>query len=478
MSESNMQNEYTGRLLVVGKPKQSKEAIAAIRNATGLSIASSRDFKDQSVGVEALDSGDGVFFDEIGIAVVTPNAEDQFSKLAGASALAGEEDEFPIVEPERIVYASDDNFGDYLRGFRDAINAVSDKYSVAAYDQSQASLLEAPTVLANDSTWGLQSTKVVTSFPFMQTRSGAGIKIAVLDTGMDLSHPDFAGRTVISQSFVPGESVQDGHSHGTHCIGTACGPLDPTDPNQPRYGVAHACDIYVGKVLSNGGSGADGWILGGINWAIAQGCQIVSMSLGARTSQDGFSAAYESAAQAALNAGTLIIAAAGNDHGQPVSHPANCPSIMAVGAVDQNHVKANFSNITFFSPHGSVDIAGPGVDTLSSIPVSMGSYGVKSGTSMAAPHVAGIAALHAQANAAYRGAALWQRLTASALALSSQPATHVGAGLVQAPYRRHRFVWDRPIPWPPVFKRPDLPIDFPPVPIPPRPLIRGQSKRT
>ncbi|MGL4491000.1 MAG: S8 family serine peptidase [Rhizobiaceae bacterium] len=478
MSVPSMQGEFTGRLLVVGKPKKGKDTISAIKDATGLSIASSRDFKDQAVGVEALESSDGVYFDEIGIAVITPKAEDHFSKLAGSSALASGDDEYPIVEPERIVHALDENFGDYLRGFRDAINTVTDKYSgiADAYDD-QAMLMDAPSILANGSTWGLQSTNVVTGMPFMQTRTGAGIKIAVLDTGMDLNHPDFAGRTIVSQSFVPGEAVQDGHSHGTHCIGIACGPLNPTDPNQPRYGVAHACDIYVGKVLSNAGSGADGWILGGINWAIAQGCEVISMSLGARTSQDGFSAAYENAAQAALNAGTLIIAAAGNDFSQPVSHPANCPSIMAVGAVGPNHVKADFSNVTFFSPHGSVDIAGPGVGTLSSVPVSMGSYDSKSGTSMATPHVAGIAALHAQRNASYRGAALWQRLTATALGLPSEPSTHVGSGLVQAPFRRIRFDWP-PVhhPWPPVFKHPGFPIDSPVRPIQPVPGMRARAK--
>ncbi len=466
MSSKDMQGEYTGRLLLVGKPKNAKSTIASIKAETGLSVASLRDFKDQSVGVEALSEGDGVYFDEIGITVITPKEDDHFSKLSMAKSLSIAEEDFPILEPERIVYAIDENFGDYLRGFRDAVNAVSDKYGNVTEAPAMEDLA---TTLANGSTWGLQVTKTVVGFPFSQTRSGSGIKVAVLDTGFDLNHPDFAGRTIVSQSFVPGEAVQDGHSHGTHCIGTACGPLEPTDQSRERYGIAYAADIYAGKVLSNAGSGADGWILGGINWAIAQGCQVISMSLGAPTSEGGFSQAYENAAQAALNAGTLIVAAAGNSFGQPVGHPANCPSIMAVGAVDQNLIKADFSNISFFPPHGSVDIVGPGVGTFSSVPVDKGTYGFKSGTSMATPHVAGIAALHAQSNASYRGAALWQRLIATALALPNQPGTHVGSGLAQAPYRRrligipHPF----PFPFPPVVFRPKLP-HFPIPPIPPR----------
>lgn len=457
--------EFTGRLLVTGRPHQGKDTIKSLNKTTGLSIASSLDFADQAVTAEALAEGDGIYFDEIGVTVVTPKSDDQVSRLAGMEALSADE-EAPIVEPERYVYAMNEQFGEYLRGFRDAVNQVSSTY-LGSMEMEGEIDEEEVAVLANGSTWGLQKTRVVVGFPLGQIWTGAGIKVAVLDTGMDLGHPDFVGRGIISQSFVPNEAVQDLHSHGTHCIGTACGPKEPSDPNQPRYGVAYQAQIYAGKVLSNAGSGADGWILGGINWAIANHCQIVSMSLGAATNASGYSAAYEAAAQAGLAAGTLIVAAAGNDSSRPVSHPANCPSIMAVGAVDQNLAKAGFSNVTFFPPHGKVDVVGPGVGTLSSVPVSHGKYGTKSGTSMATPHVAGIAALHAQSNPAYRGAALWQRLVATGFALPGQPANHVGAGLAQAPYRRLQIA-----PWP--FPRPFPPVKIPPIlrpvpPIPPQP---------
>ncbi len=99
----------------------------------------------------------------------------------------------------------------------------------------------------------------------------------MLDTGFDVGHPDFAGRRVVTQSFVPGEQAQDGHGHGTHCIGTDCGPRQPGQ--LPRYGIAYEAEIYAGKVLSNAGSGTDAGILAGIQWAIANGCQVISMSL-------------------------------------------------------------------------------------------------------------------------------------------------------------------------------------------------------
>lgn len=103
--------------------------------------------------------------------------------------------------------------------------------------------------------------------------------MAVLDTGLDLDHPDFAGRQIYAESFINGETADDGNGHGTHTIGTSCGAKKPhTDP---RYGVAYEAEIYAGKVLSNGGSGDDSGILAGIEWALSNGCQIISMSLGA-----------------------------------------------------------------------------------------------------------------------------------------------------------------------------------------------------
>ena len=114
--------------------------------------------------------------------------------------------------------------------------------------------------------------------------------MAVLDTGMDLRHPDFVGRPVVSQTFV-GQPVQDLHGHGTHCIGTSCGPKAPPGTT-PRYGIGSAASIFAGKVLSNAGSGTQAQVLAGMNWAIANGCHVISMSLG---SQSPVNAAYTAA---------------------------------------------------------------------------------------------------------------------------------------------------------------------------------------
>jgi subtilisin family serine protease len=380
-----------------------------------------------------------VVFPDLGVAVVNTPPE-QIQSVAAAA-----DSDILAIEPERIVYAFDDlppwsalalqpaavSTGfpiDYFRGYRDAVNHLYDK--LAGTSGELAAEGATPLVSETEFTWGLQATKVPAS-----RFTGKGIRVAVLDTGFDLGHPDFAGRRVTSQSFVQGQAVQDGNGHGTHCIGTSCGPKRPG--TLPRYGIAFEADIFAGKVLSNQGSGGDAGILAGIQWAVTNRCAIVSMSLGARVEVgQSFSQVFEQAASRALAAGTLIIAAAGNDSRRPqmlkpVSHPANCPSIMAVAAIDSALRTAFFSNQGINPQGGQVDIAGPGVDVRSSWP-RPNLYNTIDGTSMATPHVAGIAALWAQSNAAFRGRALMSVLTQSArrLNLSSKD---VGAGLVQAP---------------------------------------------
>lgn len=438
----------TGRYLVLLREGELRSGVEVLGSSVGLQVASASDFDESAVPSEALAESEAIVFDKLGVAVVnTP--PDQFERL---SAAAAEESPILAIEEERIVYALVDDvldipavalppaqplegqpaasLGPYLRGYQDAVNHLIEKL----LGESGAEAIGMPgggaPLVDGDLTWGLQATNVGAS-----QYTGAGVRVAVLDTGFDLGHPDFMGRRVVSQSFIRGEAVQDGHGHGTHCIGTACGPRRPGQ--LPRYGVAGGADIYVGKVLSNQGSGSDGGILAGIEWAITNGCAIISMSLGAPTVVgQTFSRIFETAARRALAAGTLIIAAAGNESrrpGQisPVGHPANCPSIMAVAAVDAQLGIAYFSSGGLSLQGGQVDIAGPGVGVRSSWPRPM-LYRSISGTSMATPHVAGIAALFAEANPDIRGGALGWLLLQSARRLIL-PTRDVGAGLVQAP---------------------------------------------
>jgi len=158
-----------------------------------------------------------------------------------------------------------------------------------------------------------------------------------------------------------------------------------------------------------------------MNWAIANRCQVISMSLGA---QSPVQAAYTNAGAAALRNGCLIIAAAGNA-ATNTGAPANSPTILSVAALDSTLRPSSFSNF------GKIEIAAPGRDVFSSWPRPQ-RYRTISGTSMATPHVSGCAALWAESSATLRGATLWRRLQSSAVRLPFPP-TKVGAGLVQAP---------------------------------------------
>jgi subtilisin family serine protease len=369
--------------------------------------ADARDFSDQSVSMAALGDADALIFPEVGAALIGAAAA-QSRSMSAASEFASD-DAMQIIEPEYFVFPEGAN--DYLRGFLRAAETISRDLgavdALAPDDEEQAQSLGA--------TWGLTACRVPAS-----VRNGLGIKVAVLDTGFAIGHPDFAGRAVVSNTFV-GQPVQDLHGHGTHCIGTALGPQSPTG-STPRYGIAFRGSIFAGKVLSNAGGSVGGSVLAGMNWAIANGCQVISMSLGGA---GPVQAAYTAAGQAALQRGLLIVAAAGNGSGAPTGYPANSPTIFSVASLDANLQPSSFSN------RGKVEIAAPGRDVFSAAPMPR-RYATMSGTSMATPHVAGCAALWAQTSPALRGMALWNRLRASARPLPF-PASQVGAGLVQAP---------------------------------------------
>lgn len=206
---------------------------------------------------------------------------------------------------------------------------------------------------------------------------GKGIRVAVLDTGIDSAHPDIAPNYKGGISFVPGQTTMDGNSHGTHCAGTIAAAINGTGV----IGVAPAASLYAVKVLDNSGSGQWSWLIAGINWCIQNKMKVLSMSLGG----PGAPAALGAMCDAAWNNGLLLVAAAGNSGGA-IGAPASFPNVIAVSAIDSANVIASFS-----SRGPKIELCAPGVSVLSTIPG--GGYGTKSGTSMACPHVAGTAAL-------------------------------------------------------------------------------------
>ncbi|QTE28232.1 S8 family peptidase [Pengzhenrongella sicca] len=314
---------------------------------------------------------------------------------------------------------------------------------------------------ATTTAWGVSAVHADIS-----ARTGAGVTVAVLDTGIDRTHTAFAGVNITEHDF-SGSGNGDVQGHGTHCAGTILG----RDVDGTRIGVARGVEtLLIGKVLGDDGSGDSEMIFRGIQWATQEKAHVVSMSLGfdfpgmvKRLVDDGWpvdlatSAALEAyranlrmfdalmevaQSAAAFGTGTVIVAAAGNESERQidpqyeigVSLPAAADGVISVGALGQS--AAGFQIAPFSNTFPQV--SGPGVDIVSA--KAGGGLRSLSGTSMATPHVAGVAALWWEEVLAsalpHTAVSITARLLARAQTTGFAPDVDVadrGAGLVQAP---------------------------------------------
>ncbi|MFE5888101.1 S8 family serine peptidase [Streptomyces sp. NPDC056462] len=227
---------------------------------------------------------------------------------------------------------------------------------------------------------------------------GKGTEVAVLDTGADAEHPDLKGRITASKNFTDSPDADDHDGHGTHTTSTVGGTGAASDGR--KKGVAPGADLLHGKVLNDYGQGETSWIIAGMQWAVDQGADVVSMSLGnpARTDcTDPMAQATEELARSSEN--TLFVIAAGNTGpgNNTVSSPGCAPSVLTVGAVDRDDATASFSSRgpVYGSHTLKPEIAAPGVGISAAQAGGRGVYAYQSmsGTSMATPHVAGAAAI-------------------------------------------------------------------------------------
>jgi subtilisin family serine protease len=339
-----MSVEVTGRFIIVLKDQVVADTAAirtTLNEAAGLKdVPSSADYEGGAIPAEALAEGEAVHIDKLGIVVVS--GEEAVQGLAAAASDA--DSPILVIEPEYIAYPSRLPEGglplEYLRGYRDSVNHLYDQLVGRGAAAGEEAALLARLEDTPQFTWGLQATRVSTS-----QHSGQGVKVAVLDTGLDFQHSDFLGRMIVSQSFVQGVTVQDIHGHGTHCVGTACGSQAAAGR---RYGVASGAQIFVGKVFNNAQprpQAPTASVIAGLEWAITNGCRVASLSLGVPINQKIMQ--YEVPIRRALNAGTLVVAAAGNNANRPglpgfdparpstngfVEPPANADAAMAVAA--------------------------------------------------------------------------------------------------------------------------------------------------
>ncbi|MFD4231794.1 S8 family serine peptidase [Streptomyces sp. NPDC058545] len=270
---------------------------------------------------------------------------------------------------------------------------------------------------------------------------GKGVKVAVLDTGADLNNADIKSEIVGSQSFVNGQTVQDGHGHGTHVASTIAGSGANSDG---RYkGVAPGADLLVGKVLANSGQGLDSGILAGMDWAVGQGADVVSMSLGG-TDTPGEDVLTNAVNSLSASSGTLFVIAAGNSGPgeSTLGTPGAADAALTVGAVDKSDELAGFSSRGPRLGDMAIkpEITAPGVDIVAAraAGTTMGTpvdanYTSAGGTSMATPHVAGSAAILKQRHPDWTGQRIKDALTAHAKSAADQTVYQQGYGRVDIP---------------------------------------------
>ncbi|MFD4592353.1 S8 family peptidase [Streptomyces rubiginosohelvolus] len=262
---------------------------------------------------------------------------------------------------------------------------------------------------------------------------GKGTKVAVLDTGIDAGHPDVKDRLVGTRSFIPGEEVDDKNGHGTHVASTIAGSGAASEG--ANKGVAPAADLLVGKVLSDEGSGADSGIIEAMEWATAEGADIVSMSLGSPVPDDGTDPMSQAVNSLSADGGPLFVIAAGNAYGAgTIGSPGSAEQALTVAAVDKQDGRADFSSMgPLVRSHGlKPDLSAPGVDinaaASQSVPGTEGMYRSMSGTSMATPHVAGAAAILKQRHPDWSGQRIKDALMTSSQKLDAYTPYQQGTG--------------------------------------------------
>ena len=397
--------------------------VQKVSRALNTSLTSSAELSSQVRAHQIFEKGDGLFFKNLNVAVVENIEAEKMKSVA-------EQDSNIIYWEEDKVFSIEDSQS-LLQSMKEDLAALSiklEELEKIIQAKSEEDIPKDPKF-----SWGMEAIGLKES-----SLTGKGVKVAILDTGFFADHPDFQNRDLIGKSLIKNVSWdKDGNGHGTHCAGVAVGDKSSSGV---KYGVAHEATIAIGKVLKDNGLGRSSGIIDAIDWALEKKMDIISMSFGLGVKiGEAPSPIFELIGRKALNQNCLLIAAAGNDSKRPnlprpVSSPANAESIMAVAALDLQLKVANFSNGGLnASDGGRIDLAAPGVEVFSAYSMNAADpslYKSMNGTSMATPHVAGLAALYKEAFPKLSAAELWLKLEKNAKKLSGQKFRDVGNGLV------------------------------------------------
>lgn len=262
--------------------------------------------------------------------------------------------------------------------------------------------------------WGVNRIDADLVWP---TSTASGVKVAILDTGISLSHPDLKNNIKGGFNTInPSKSANDDNGHGSHVAGIVAA----TNNSIGVIGVGPSINLYAVKVLNAAGSGYYSDIIEGLQWSVQNGMKVVNMSFGASV---GTQSLHDAIIAANSNGVTLVAAAGNGGITSPVGYPAAYPEVIAVAATNVNNQVASFS-----STGPEVDVAAPGVSVYSTYKGS--SYATLSGTSMAAPHVTGSAAMLISTKGLTLPADIEARLEATADILTGYSSNQQGAGLV------------------------------------------------
>jgi len=261
---------------------------------------------------------------------------------------------------------------------------------------------------------------------------GEGVTVAVLDTGIDDTHPDILDRLIDIESFVPEDDGLDRQGHGTHVASTVLGTGNASDGNYT--GVAPGADLIVGKVLGDDGSGQVSWVISGMEWA-AQHADIINMSLSDKTPSDGTDPMSQALNELSAETGALFVVAAGNTGmEESIGSPSAADAALTVGNVNKSDRLALLSSMGPRVGDMAIkpDIAAPGENIMAArsqyASSGSGDYWAMSGTSMATPHVAGAASILKQKHPDWTGEQIKHALMSTTKELDAYQPHEVGTG--------------------------------------------------
>lgn len=404
---------------------QEKSALKKVEKELQVSITSSENLSKENRSFQVIDEDNSVLYKNLGVMVVENMDEHQLAK-------AMQNDSNPIVyfEKERDFFPADEM--KIISELKKQSAELSDKII-----ELEKFINNKPIPAKNlvEMEWGIKSIGMERAL-----YTGKGIDVCILDTGLEMSHPDFSSREIEGKSFIQGEDwSKDPNGHGTHCTGISAGNL--RSDTGKRYGIAKDCNLKIAKVLSDKGKGTTSSVIDAIDWAITKQFRILSLSLASPvTLNEKPSVLFETVGMRALENNCLIIAAAGNDSNRPsipkpVSAPANSLSIMAVAAIDGQMRIAKFSNGGLNpSTGGNINVCAPGVDIFSTYPKNTKNknyYFALSGTSMATPHVSGLAALYMEQFPDLSAKEIWEMIEKNAKPIEGLKYRDIGNGLIQ-----------------------------------------------